>query len=173
MEYTVPEDGIHNEFDNTLDSASVNFTKSRYNRYPSNQRYKNAYRPSQRTQNSTLRSGRRLSDDNDGLFSLAFNPQLINTRRFVSTVDAAGLINFPLNLESIEYNLRNSLIKKNSDYYRRNNKSSGNEEKSSHVLFVQYLGYLFNFKVFFNPLLFFINLSFFFNIAGRFSYFHF
>lgn len=165
LEYTVPEDGVHNEFDtNNLDSASINFNKPRYLRYSNNLRARSGNRLNQKSnsQNTTLRSNRNINSD--GLFSLTFNSLLMNTRRFVSTIDASGFFNFPVNLESVEHNLRNSLIKKNSDYYRRNNRSSSN--KNNTTLFLQYLKYLVNFDLFFNSLLFLLNLSFFFNIIG-------
>lgn len=172
MEYTVPEDGVHNEFDldnNNLDSASINFNKPRYSRYlnKNSNRYNN--QSNQKiSQNATLKSYKNANSD--GLFSLTFNSLLMNTRRFVSTIDSSGMFNFPINLESVEHNLRNALIKKNSDYYRRNNKpfynKSGDECKSFHTLLAQYLKYLFSLNLFFNQLLFFINVSFFFNIIG-------
>ena len=117
MEYTVPEDSIHNEYDsNKLDSASINFY-NRSNRYLNNSsRNKQLNRQNQRSNNTTLKSIR--AQQGDGLFSLTFNSLLMNTRRFVSTFDAANFLNFPLNLESVEHNLRNSIIKKNSDFYR-------------------------------------------------------
>ena len=42
---------------------------------------------------------------------LAQMPQLQNIRRIISTVDAASFYNIPLKLETIDYNLKNCLIK--------------------------------------------------------------
>lgn len=117
MEYTVPEDSIHNEYENSkLDSASVNFYNRSARNLNSSGQNKQLNRLNQRSNNTTLKSMR--AQQGDGLFSLTFNSLLMNTRRFVSTVDAASFLNFPLNLESVEHNLRNSIIKKNSDFYR-------------------------------------------------------
>ena len=107
----------------------------------------------------------------DGLFSLAFNPALMNTRRFVSTIEANGLLNVAVNLESVEHNLRNSLIKSTSDRYRRNNKvtkAAEDQVKQCQLcpLFVPYLAYVLSPSSLFNPLLLLLNMSFFFSAIG-------
>ena len=52
--------------------------------------------------------------------NVGFNaPTLANLRRFISIMEAHGFFNVPLNLESVDFNLRNSLVKKCSDNYRR------------------------------------------------------
>jgi len=164
MEYTVPENDVHNELDNNLDSASVNFSK------PHQHYTRRTKERQQRGQNLSQKTNTR-NQSGEGLFSLGFNSQVMNARRFVSTVDASGFINHPVNLEGIEYNLRNSLIKKNSDYYRRNQKSETmpNSEKSSFTLIRQYLGYVFSLDLLLNALLLVVNLSFLVSAAGTYT----
>ncbi len=161
MECTVPENDIHNEQDNNLDSASVNFGKP----LQKIARKVNEKRENDQTQierfNDKIQPG-------VGLFSLTFNHQLMNARRFVSTIDASGFINHPVNLETPEYNLRNSLIKKNSESYRRNQKSENtqNTGNSSYALFIQYMRSIICADLLLNPLLSVLNLSFLFSTAA-------
>lgn len=167
MEYTVPEDGLvaNDTFDmNNLDSASINF-KGR----GSGHRGHGQRRLYQRGQSD--RAYAKQEGDTDGLFSLTFNPALMNTRRFVSTIEAQGLLSAPVNLEAVEHNLRNSLIKKNSDNYRRSNRAksvaaTAASEPRTSSLFVQYVSHVLGLNLFFNPLLILLNISFFFNIIG-------
>ena len=95
----------------------------------------------------------------------------LNLRRFISIADGASFYNAPFNLEPIEFNLRNSLIKKCSDSYRRHqsfrNKSHHHHhEKWCPTLFFNYLSYLTSFKLLANYLLLMLNVSFLFVIVG-------
>jgi hypothetical protein len=63
-------------------------------------------------------------------------PSLLNARRFISIVDGCSFYNCPLNLETIEHNLKNSFIKpKNMLIQKQNynyNKNSNNRHTSKH-----------------------------------------
>lgn len=96
-------------------------------------------------------------------------PTLVNLRRFISTMEVASFYNVPLNLESIEYNLKNSLMKSFSDNYRRQHKNmrkSIYRKNYNFILFLDYLSYLTSFRLFINPILFLLNVSFFLNTIG-------
>lgn len=172
LEYTVPEDGLvpNDTYDmNNLDSASINFKGRRAHGHRSGRLGRAGYA----TNGNYGPNGRSRKDTGNGasdeLFSLTFNPALMNTRRFVSTIDANGLLNVPVNLEAVEHNLRNSLIKKNSEHYRRSSRKSpaGNAEPASSALFPAYVSHVLGLNLFFNPLLVLLNVSFFFNIIGK------
>lgn len=169
MECTVPEDGLAYDMNN-LDSASINFRGSKRAHGPrgnaagrghgsaANGNYGNFYGSSGRSRQDTAAS--------DGLFSLTFNPALMSTRRFVSTIDANGLLSMPVNLEAVEHNLRNSLIKRNADHYRRSSRKCPSSANAT-SLFPQYVSHVLGLNLFFNPLLILLNISFFFNIIGK------
>ena len=102
-----------------------------------------------------------------------FRATFISARRLISTIDSASFFNLPLNLETIENNIKNSFIVKKSSYYQRNqyqNKTPiyySSDTKNTSTLFLLYLGYITNFKVFLNPLLMILNFAFFLNIIGK------
>lgn len=120
--------------------------------------------------NNTLNSGVNGApghNENDSGYAM---PTLTNIRRFLSIMDSSSFYNAPMNLESVEFNLRNSLIKKCSDSYRKNHKYSKKGHDHDRLsLFLSYLSYLTSFKLFKNALLVVLNLSFFFNIIGKFN----
>lgn len=94
-------------------------------------------------------------------------PSFLNIRRFISTIEGSSFYNIPVNLETVEYNLRNSLIKKCSDFYRKQQKLNRScSESSRSTLFLDYLAYLTSFKLFENKILFLINVSFLLNMVG-------
>jgi hypothetical protein len=111
-------------------------------------------------------------------FNMKFNGAIMNGRRFISTIDASSFFNVSINLETIEYNLRNSMIKSsscctpsspstdNNNNYIRNVQHS-KKAPNAPSLFSQYLDYLINLKLALNPLLIFLNFSFFLNIIGN------
>jgi hypothetical protein len=121
--------------------------------------------------NNTLNSGvNGAAGHNENDSGYAAMPTLTNIRRFLSIMDSSSFYNAPMNLESVEFNLRNSLIKKCSDSYRRNHKYSKKGHDHDRLsLFLSYLSYLTSFKLFKNALLVVLNLSFFFNIIGKFN----
>jgi hypothetical protein len=98
-----------------------------------------------------------------------FNSSPINLKRFISNTDSASFYNVPFNLEPIEFNLRNSLIKKCSDVYRKQqsfrNKSKSHDKRCS-TSFFNYLSYLTSIKLFKNSILMMLNISFLFVMIG-------
>ncbi|CAF0838666.1 unnamed protein product [Brachionus calyciflorus] len=91
-------------------------------------------------------------------------PTILNLRRFISTIETSSFLNIPLNLEPIEYNLRNCFIKKSADSYRNGNFSTNPQENTT--LFLDYLAYILNFRLFINRLLIILNFSFLLNTAA-------
>lgn len=92
-------------------------------------------------------------------------PCLFNLRRFISTIEASSFYNMPINLETVEYNLKNSLIKKCSESYRKQQRLNRSETANS-TLFLDYLSYLLSTRLLANKLLLALNLSFLLNIIG-------
>ena len=134
--------------------------------------------------NSTLLSLSKTGNDhagsNNGKYLMngrnnnsGFRATFISARRLISTIDGASFFNLPLNLETIENNIKNSFIVKKSSYYQRHqyqNKTPiyyNSDTKNTSTLFLLYLGYITNFKVFLNPLLMVLNFAFFLNIIGK------
>ena len=93
-------------------------------------------------------------------------PSLLTVRRFMSTMDAGGFLNAPLNLEPVEYNLRYSLVKKCSDIYRKKHHGGKHTSTSNGMLFLDYLAYLTNYRLLINGLFLFLSLSFGLNMCG-------
>ena len=98
-------------------------------------------------------------------------PSLLNIRRYISMIDGFSFFNVPFNLESVEFNLRNSLIKKCSDRYRKShNQANINYSKKSKLnflyLFSDYLSYLTSIQLLKNKILLMLNLSFLFSMIG-------
>ena len=173
MECSVPEDGVPSEFENNSDS----FLKPKRGtaRSLNNQRNSPANNKSKQS-SGKLKSNKSNQNSgggsNKGMFSLVFNSSTMNGRRFISTIEAASLLSAPINLETVEYNLRNPLIKRGAEDLKKNKRSfrkasHGQSFKYTCSLFGQYLAYIFSMKAAFNPLLLFLNLSFFFNIIGK------
>ncbi|RNA15732.1 Monocarboxylate transporter 7, partial [Brachionus plicatilis] len=93
-------------------------------------------------------------------------PTLVNLRRFISTIETASFLNLPLNLEPVEYNLRNSLIKKSTDKYRKRKFNSFGIVYDTATLFLDYLIYVLSVRLLFNRILFILNFSFFLSSTG-------
>lgn len=96
----------------------------------------------------------------------------ISARRFISTIEGSSFFNLPFNLETVENNIKNSFISKKSNYYRKNQLKSvyyNKDTKNTSTLFLLYLGYITNFKLFLNPLLMILNFAFFLNIIGKYQ----
>ncbi len=100
-------------------------------------------------------------------------PSIYHIRRFMSTIDAASFLNAPLNLESVEFNLRNSLVKKCSDTYRKNHhhnhhghRSQRHRASKTSTLFLDYLTYLTSYRLLFNGMLLVLAVSFFLSMCG-------
>lgn len=84
-------------------------------------------------------------------------------------METASFYNVPLNLEPIEYNLKNSLTKCFAENYRRQHKhlrKSLYHHKYNLILYLDYLSYLTSFKLFVNPVLLVLNASFFLHSAA-------
>lgn len=84
-------------------------------------------------------------------------------------METGSFYNVPLNLEPIEYNLKNSLTKCFAENYRRQHKNmrkSVYQKKYNLILYLDYLSYLTSFKLFLNPILFVLNASFFLHSAA-------
>ena len=79
-------------------------------------------------------------------------------KRFISNVDGASFYNAPFNLEPIEFNLRNSLIKKCSDVYRKQQSKLKPNEKRCTSSFFNYLTYLTSVKLLKNSILLMLNV---------------
>lgn len=93
-------------------------------------------------------------------------PTMVNLRRFISTIETASFLNLPLNLEPIEYNLRNSLIKKSAEKYRKRKFNSFSIMYDTATMFIDYLIYLFNMRLLFNRILLILNISFLLSSTG-------
>lgn len=93
-------------------------------------------------------------------------PTLVNLRRFISTIETASFLNLPLNLEPIEYNLRNCLIKKSAEKYRKRKFNSFGIVHDMATMFIDYLIYTFNLRLFFNQMLLILNFSFLLSSTG-------
>jgi hypothetical protein len=103
-------------------------------------------------------------------------PSIYHIRRFMSTIDAASFFNAPVNLESVEFNLRNSLVKKCSDTYRKNHRHHSainhhgtrthHKSPKCSTLFLDYLTYLTSYRLLLNGMLLVLALSFFLNMCG-------
>jgi MFS family permease len=91
---------------------------------------------------------------------------LINLRRKISVQDSASFFNTPINIEPVEFNLRNSLIKDCSDSYRKRQNSKRSRHKSCGSYFLSYLNYLTNFSLINNSMMLVLNVSFFFVVIG-------
>lgn len=84
-------------------------------------------------------------------------------------METASFYNVPINLEPIEYNLKNSLTKCFAENYRRQHKNmrkSLYHKKYNLILYLDYLSYLTSFQLFINPILLVLNLSFFLHSAA-------
>jgi MFS family permease len=121
--------------------------------------------------NSTINKNRISKQNPDDVGYVI--PSLLNIRRYISIIDGFSFFNVPFNLESVEFNLRNSLIKKCSDRYRKrhhqaNNYSSKKSKLSFLYLFSDYLSYLTSVQLLKNKILLMLNLSFLFSVIGIF-----
>jgi hypothetical protein len=186
LECSVPED--REDFDNSNQQRLKKYfnshyraqnTKSRFSKVPvvgnkfNNSDSKNTHtKANANKKSSDNRFKRNLLNSNPGGSGYAL-PSLFYIRRFLSTIDSGGssLFNAPLNLEPIEFNLRNSLIKKCSDVYRKYHRKANNNNKqdAKSVFFLDYLAYLCSYRVYTNPLLFMLNFSFFLSMSGLFT----
>ena len=156
MELSLPEvkenDNEHDDTKSVEESFNENTTKEN----PNNSR-KKAERPNGHDKNHLASSGYNKHRK---------NASLINMKRFISNVDGASFYNAPFNLEPIEFNLRNSLIKKCSDVYRKQQSKLKPSEKRCTSSFFNYLTYLTSVKLFKNSILLMLNVSFLFVIIG-------
>ena len=208
MEFSVPEENNSNE--NTRAEPGSNVvpirpvhSNQRLKKYMQQQRVSNSGRraafnpPANSTASNPndvrIRPGVRFNGNYRQMHTMYHNtnshidgagyamPSLFHIRRFMSTIDAASFVNAPLNLESIEFNLRNSLIKRCSDKYRKshhhrhhyhhhNKQTANNHSDSANVkcgnLFLDYIVYLTSYRLFLNKMLLLLNFSFFLNMCG-------
>ena len=184
MEFSVPEDreeDVAGDGTSVYDEDEVNRRYSqrkrrRYNRVlNTNHNIKNQIStPVNSTVNPTDTIKTKTTHGNNNAspsanLGVMLHSCLMNVRRFVSTIDASSFINAPINLESIENNLKNKLIIENNSVYRRNNNkiNLSYEDKNGFVVFLYYFAYIMNYQLFTNKILFILNFSFFLNIIGK------